>query len=148
MLPGSKRSFAPSPDHFWDLSLVGQFPRSVASQILAELTLVTCTGRRGCNARLGIPPTPGEGLTPPFVPSPSHSLKKGVFGQRILISPVSPCRQDRKLLLPGRVDMRVLGPRNPPFQEWGFGPLSGVGEIPMADPRRTRASALDLVHNL
>ena len=28
----SKRPFAPSPNHFWRLSLCGQFPRSTASQ--------------------------------------------------------------------------------------------------------------------
>ena len=32
LLPGSKRPFAPSPKHFWEFSLFGQFPRPVASQ--------------------------------------------------------------------------------------------------------------------
>ena len=32
LLAGSKRPFAPSPDHFRELSLFGQFPRSTASQ--------------------------------------------------------------------------------------------------------------------
>ena len=35
--PSSKRSFAPSPSHFWRFSLVGQFPRSAASQVLEGL---------------------------------------------------------------------------------------------------------------
>ena len=32
LLPGSKRPFAPSPNHFWRFSLNWQFPRSVAPQ--------------------------------------------------------------------------------------------------------------------
>ena len=34
LLVGSKRPFAPSPNHFRELSLFGQFPRSAASQFL------------------------------------------------------------------------------------------------------------------
>ena len=32
LLPGSKRPFAPSPKHFWEFPLFGQFPRPAASQ--------------------------------------------------------------------------------------------------------------------
>ena len=32
LLAGSKRPFAPSPNHFWEFSLSGQFPRPAASQ--------------------------------------------------------------------------------------------------------------------
>ena len=40
LLPGSKRPFAPSPKHFWELSLFGQFPRPVASQFLHKVFLI------------------------------------------------------------------------------------------------------------
>ena len=36
LLPGSKRPFAPSPKHFWEFSLFGQFPRPAASQLWTE----------------------------------------------------------------------------------------------------------------
>ena len=36
LLPGSKRPIAPSPKHFWEFSLFGQFPRPTASQNLPQ----------------------------------------------------------------------------------------------------------------
>ena len=37
LFAGSKTPVAPSPNHFWEFALFGQFPRSVASQVYFSL---------------------------------------------------------------------------------------------------------------
>ena len=71
------------------------------------------------------------GVQNPHFPSPSQRLEKGVFGPKIPIFDVFPCRKrgffDRKLPCPERGEMGVFA-RNPLFQEMGIrAPVWGRG---------------------